>query len=186
MLLSACANEPVIDDCPKVPEVIAAPVAPLPVPAPVPATVCTSPVDTVGDKKVEAAKRELAIANRWHQDKSYRQAYEVYERVLAHPVNPLVHAYALTGMIVLRLDRDSDYYDRPAARVALDVLRQRVGDTAGSEYGPEARLLQFVAESAYFSDLGKDQLVLKNSQLQNELEQRDEAIKRLRELTIGN
>ena len=50
----------------------------------------------------------------------------------------------------------------------------------------EARLLRLTASLLVKADVNKDQVMLENSQLLDELAQRDEAIKRLRELTLAN
>ena len=85
----------------------------------------------------------------------------------------------------MRLDRENPAYSREAAQTAIYVLDQLVQQALTGEASNEARLLWFSAELMITSDVSKDQVMAENVQLNKELAQREEAIQRLRELTLG-
>jgi tetratricopeptide (TPR) repeat protein len=137
------------------------------------------------DLATESVLRKLALANEWHTAKQYQSAFEAYESALAEHSSLLSDAYALWGIIALRLDRENPAYSREAAQTAIYVLDQRVQQALTGEASNEARLLWFSAELMITSDVSKDQVMAENVQLNKELAQREEAIQRLRELTLG-
>ena len=94
--------------------------------------------------------------------------------------------YSNFGIIALRLDRDNPDYSREAAQTAIYVLDQRAKDALKTEAASEARLLWFSAQIMVEADVSKDKVVAENRELEAELAQRDEAIKRMRELTLGD
>ncbi len=137
------------------------------------------------DLASEAAVRKLSLGNEWHGEGRYQAAFDAYEAVLAEHASLLTDAYALWGMVALRLDRDNPDYSRDAAQTVAYVLDQRVGDAINSEAAAEARLLWFAVKIMIEADADKDKVMVENRKLEGELEQRDEAIQRLRELTVG-
>ena len=173
LLLASCAGqtstaqpEPVIEQQPE-PVIVQ--------------TVCEPEIDLV----TEAAKRKLALANEWHRERRYEAAFEAYESVLAEHASLLADAYALWGIVAIRLDRDNPDYDREAARTAIYVLEQRTQAALQSEAKNEAQLLLFSTKVMIDADVSKDGVVAENRKLREELAQREEAIKRLKELTLG-
>ncbi|MGB5325689.1 MAG: hypothetical protein WBN40_09740 [Pseudomonadales bacterium] len=153
-------------------------VAAAPPPRPV---VCEPEIDLA----TEAALRKLNLGNEWHREGRYEAAFEAYEAVLAEHASLLADAYALWGIIALRLDRDNPGYSRDAAQTVHYVLDQRAAEAVQGEATEEARLLWYSAKVMIDADASKDRVVEENRKLQSELEQRDEAIARLRELTVG-
>ena len=137
------------------------------------------------DLATESVLRKLALANEWHKAKQYQSAFEAYESALAEHSSLLSDAYALWGIIALRLDRENSAYSREAAQTAIYVLDQRVKQALTGEASNEARLLWFSAALMITADVSKDQVMAENIQLNKELAQREEAIQRLRELTLG-
>ena len=94
-------------------------------------------------------------------------------------------AYALWGIIAVRLDRDNPNYSRESARTVSYVLDQRIRDGLPGEATAEAQLLKFSVDMMLAADVSKDNVVAENRKLEEELGQREEAIQRLRELTVG-
>ena len=137
------------------------------------------------DLATESALRKLSLANEWHTAKQYQSAFEAYESALAEHSSLLSDAYALWGIIALRLDRENPAYSREAAQTAIYVLDQRAQQALTGEASNEARLLWFSAKLMIAADVSKDQVMADNVQLNKELAQREEAIQRLRELTLG-
>ena len=137
------------------------------------------------DLATESALRKLSLANEWHSAKQYQSAFEAYESALAEHSSLLSDAYALWGIIALRLDRENPAYSREAAQTAIYVLDQRAQQALTGEASNEARLLWFSAKLMIAADVSKDQVMADNVQLNKELAQREEAIQRLRELTLG-
>lgn len=137
------------------------------------------------DSATEAAVRKLILGNEWHKEGRYGVALEAYESVLVEHASLLADAYALWGIMALRLDRNNPDYDRDKASTVSYVLNQRIRDALQGEAIAEARLLWFSAEAMLVADVSKDAVVVENRRLQEELAQREEAIQRLRELTVG-
>lgn len=137
------------------------------------------------DLATESSLRKLALANEWHSALQYQSAFEAYEAVLAEHSSLLSDAYALWGIIALRLDRENPDYNREAAQTAIYVLDQRAQQALTGEAANEARLLWFSTQLMIAADVSKDQVMSENIQLNKELAQREEAIQRLRELTLG-
>ena len=137
------------------------------------------------DLATESALRKLSLANEWHNAKQYQSAFEAYESALAEHSSLLSDAYALWGIIALRLDRENPAYSREAAQTAIYVLDQRAQQALVGEAANEARLLWFSAKLMIAADVSKDLVMAENIQLNKELAQREEAIQRLRELTLG-
>ncbi len=160
--------------------VIVEPVAPQVCPEPEPQA-CV-PVVNVAE---QAALQKLALANEWHDTKRYVSAFEAYEAVLAENVSPMVDAYALFGLVAMRLDRNSSTYDRESAGLTMHVLRQRAAGAKGTEASELAQLLMFSARAMVAADIDKDNVIVENRALRSELEQREDALKRLREVTLG-
>ncbi|NNC54518.1 MAG: hypothetical protein HKO07_02215, partial [Pseudomonadales bacterium] len=72
-------------------------------PASQPAPACEPEIDLA----TEAALRKLSLGNEWHREGRYDAAFEAYEAVLAEHASLLADAYALWGIISVRLDRDN-------------------------------------------------------------------------------
>ena len=138
------------------------------------------------DAALTTAINQLILAHQMHEQGDYAAALEVYEAVLVDKVSPLSDAYALLGLIALGLDRDNPSYSRETASNTLHVFHQRIDQAAMTDVANQARLLRLTASLLVKADVNKDQVMLENSQLLDELAQRDEAIKRLRELTLAN
>ena len=132
------------------------------------------------------AINQLILAHQMHEQGDYAAALEIYEAVLVDEASVLSDAYALLGLIALGLDRDNPAYSRETASNTLHVFHQRIDQAAMTDVANEARLLRLTASLLVKADVNKDQVMLENSQLLDELAQRDEAIKRLRELTLAN
>lgn len=132
------------------------------------------------------AINQLILAHQMHEQGDYAAALEIYEAVLVDKASVLSDAYALLGLIALGLDRDNPAYSRETASNTLHVFHQRIDQAAMTDVANEARLLRLTASLLVKADVNKDQVMLENSQLLDELAQRDEAIKRLRELTLAN
>ena len=132
------------------------------------------------------AINQLILAHQMHEQGDYAAALEIYEAVLVAKASVLSDAYALLGLIALGLDRDNPAYSRETASNTLHVFHQRIDQAAMTDVANEARLLRLTASLLVKADVNKDQVMLENSQLLDELAQRDEAIKRLRELTLAN
>lgn len=137
------------------------------------------------DLATEAAVRKLVLGNEWHKEGRYSAALEAYEAVLVEHASLLADAYALWGIIALHLDRDNPAYDRDRARTVSYVLNQRASKALKDEAAAEARLLWFSAQTMLVADVSKDNVVSENRNLRKELAEREEAIQRLRELTVG-
>ena len=136
--------------------------------------------------RLTRAINQLILAHQRHEEGNYAAALEIYESVLVDKASLLSDAYALLGLIALGLDRDNPGYSRETASNTLHVFHQRIDEAAKTDVANEARLLRLVASLLLKNDVNKDQVMLENSQLLDELAQRDEAIKRLRELTLAN
>ena len=132
------------------------------------------------------AINQLILAHQMHEQGDYAAALEIYETVLVDKASVLSDAYALLGLIALGLDRDNPAYSRETASNTLHVFHQRIDQAAMTDVANEARLLRLIASLLVKADVNKDQVMLENAQLLGELAQRDEAIKRLRELTLAN
>lgn len=132
------------------------------------------------------AINQLILAHQRHEQGNYAAALQIYEAVLVDKASLLSDAYALLGLIALGLDRDNPAYSRETASNTLHVFHQRIDQAAMTDAANEARLLRLTASLLLKADVNKDQVMLENSQLLDELAQRDEAIKRLRELTLAN
>tara|TARA_S200000501_G_scaffold376702_1_gene432465 strand:+ start:27380 stop:27955 length:576 start_codon:yes stop_codon:yes gene_type:complete len=130
--------------------------------------------------------KQLVLAHQKHEEGNYAAALELYEAVLVDKASLLSDAYALLGLIAMGLDRDNPAYSRERASNTLHVFHQRIEQAAKTDVANEARLLRLTASLLLKADVNKDQVMLENSQLLDELAQRDEAIKRLRELTLAN
>lgn len=137
------------------------------------------------DLATEAAVRKLVLGNDWHREGRYSAALEAYESVLVEQASLLADAYALWGIIALRLDRENPDYDRENAKTVSYVLDQRIRNAKVDEARAEARLLWFSVQTMLVADVSKDNVVTENLRLRKELAQREEAIQRLRELTVG-
>ena len=138
------------------------------------------------DKALTIAINQLILAHQMHEQGDYAAALEIYEEVLVDKASVLSDAYALLGLIALGLDRDNPAYSRETASNTLHVFHQRIDQATMTDVANEARLLRLIASLLVKADVNKDQVMLENSQLLDELAQRDEAIKRLRELTLAN
>ena len=138
------------------------------------------------DSALTTAINQLILAHQMHEQGDYATALEIYEAVLVDKASVLSDAYALLGLIALGLDRDNPAYSRETASNTLHVFHQRIDQAAMTDVANEARLLRLTASLLVKADVNKDQVMLENSQLLDELAQRDEAIKRLRELTLAN
>ena len=143
--------------------------------------ICLPDVDLVE----EAALRKLALANEWHNDKKYDSAFEAYEAVLAENASPLTDAYALFGLVSMRLDRNSESYGRETALMTMHVLEQRAEEALNGDAADVARLLLFSARTMIAADIDKDNVAAENRRLREENAQHEEALKRLREVTLG-
>ena len=178
-LLTACASTP-LEYSPRSADHRAHSASPSTAIAPSPMA-CEPDIDLA----TESVLRKLALANEWHTAKQYHSAFEAYESALAEHSSLLSDAYALWGIIALRLDRENPAYSREAAQTAIYVLDQRAQQALTGEASNEARLLWFSAELMIAADVSKDQVMAENIQLNKELAQREDAIQRLRELTLG-
>ena len=178
-LLTACASTP-LEYSPRSADHRAHSASPSTAIAPSPMA-CEPDIDLA----TESVLRKLALANEWHTAKQYQSAFEAYESALAEHSSLLSDAYALWGIIALRLDRENPAYSREAAQTAIYVLDQRAQQALTGEASNEARLLWFSAELMIAADVSKDQVMAENIQLNKELAQREDAIQRLRELTLG-
>ena len=178
-LLTACASTP-LEYSPRSADHRAHSASPSTAIAPSPMA-CEPDIDLA----TESVLRKLALANEWHTAKQYQSAFEAYESALAEHSSLLSDAYALWGIIALRLDRENPAYNREAAQTAIYVLDQRAQQALTGEASNEARLLWFSAELMIAADVSKDQVMAENIQLNKELAQREDAIQRLRELTLG-
>lgn len=153
--------------------------------APAPAAVAAADCEPEIDLLTEAAMRKLQLGNEWHLEKRYKVSLEAYEAVLAEHASLLADAYALSGILALRLDRANPDYSRESAQTVSQVLQQRIEAALQGEAAQEARLLWFAAQIMLEADVSKDKVVADNRYLRSELAQRDEALQRLRELTVG-
>ncbi len=166
--------------------------APVPV---VPTPVCEPEIvikerEVVVDRLGEDVKRKLAMAMEAHRSRYYDVSRESYESVLADGAGLQSDSFALWGLITLFLDRDYSEYSRDNAETVLAVLDHKLqkatepaaGDVRATE---EARLLLAAMKVLFDADVAKDGVVAENRRLRSELANRDEAISRLRELTVG-
>ena len=144
----------------------------------------TSSGDLSKNQKKSMYKRLLS-ANNFHGSKQYNQSYEIYESILADQENLLANIYALWGIIALNIDRNNPKYDRGMAIVSLDVMERRIKGSNQFKLIYEAKLLKYSAELMIKADLSKDNVIEENKVLIAEITQRDEAIKRLRDLSLG-
>ena len=145
-------------------------------------------VNSVGDLSKKQKKNlidDLTSANNFHQSKQYNEAHDIYESILVDQENMLANIYALWGIIALKVDRDNPDYDRAIANVSLDVMEERINKIEHYVLAHEARLLKYSAEFMIKADLSKDEVIEENKTLITEIAQRDEAIKRLRDLSLG-
>ena len=138
-----------------------------------------------GSAVSEAARQQLLAASTQYRQSQYASALAQYEAIVAQQHDVLSDAYALWGVIILRLDRENPAYDRRAAEAAAHVLQQRLESIPSSGAGGESSLLLSAAQLLLEADIAKDQVVLENRRLREELAQHEEALKRLRELTLG-
>lgn len=189
-LLTACASTaspPVVEKAAIQTE---SPYSPTATPGALAAEIAAAPIpeadcETEPDLSLEAVQRKLALGNDWHKEKRYQVALEAYESVLVDHASLITDAYALWGIIALRLDRDNPDYDRETARTVAYVLEQRASDALKSDAAATAQLLWFSAKVMLDADVSKDNVVNENRQLRGELAKREEAIQKLRELTVG-
>ena len=145
-----------------------------------------APSSADSNEGLATAINQLILAYQKHEQGNYAVVLEIYEAVLVDRASLLIDAYALLGLIALGLDRDNPAYSRETASNTLHVFHQRIDQAAKTDVANEARLLCLTASLLLKADVNKDQVMLENSQLLDELAQRDEAIKRLRELTLAN
>ena len=64
-------------------------------------------------------------------------------------------------------------------------MEKRINKIVHNVFAHEARLLKYSAELMIKADLSKDEVIEENKTLIAEIAQRDEAIKRLRDLSLG-
>ena len=81
--------------------------------------------DELGERE-QLIFNQLALAIDWHAEGRYSSAMEAYEAVLADDFSIKSNAYALWGIISLRLDRNNQDYDRDAAALVFNVLQKRL------------------------------------------------------------
>ncbi len=143
------------------------------------------PEKLVVDIKANDALKQLAMGNQWHKEYDFTAAFEAYENVLSQRASFLTDAYALWGLVTLYLDRANPDYSRDKAEDAVYVLEKRIQSALSGDGAAEAEVLWFSAQAMIKADRGKDRVVDENQRLRKELAQRDEAIQRLREVTVG-
>lgn len=115
----------------------------------------------------------------------YPAARSVYESVLAQQYGLQVDALALWGLVNLAIDRNNPDYSREDAATIQSALSGRLSIAADDPLQQEARLVLASIKTLLIADRGKDTVVEENVLLKKELENREEAIDRLRELTVG-
>ena len=142
--MTACASAP---PPPPPPEVIAAP-EPAPIIEPI---ACEPEIDLA----TEAAVRKLKLANEWHKELRYESAFEAYEAVLAEHASLLSDAYALWGIISIRLDRDNPGYSSDGALTAIDVLDQSTQLAIVCHASNESRVVWLSAQIRIKADVRK-------------------------------
>ena len=112
-------------------------------------------------------------------------AKELYEEILANQYGLHVDALALWGLANLALDRENPDYSREDAATVEKALSGRLSMSQDDPLQHEARLVLSTVKSLLIADRGKDTVVEENRLLRGELANREEAIDRLRELTVG-
>ena len=177
-IATACASQP-----------------PQPEPAVIPEPVCEPEVvvqekEVIVDRLPGETKRKLTTAMEAHRGDYFELSRESYESVLADGAGLQSDAFALWGMVTLFLDRDYSEYSRDNAKTVLSVMEHKL--TKASEVPEndirateEARLLLTAMKVLFAADIAKDDVVAENKKLRSELANRDQAISRLRELTVG-
>ena len=108
------------------------------------------------------------------------QYFQRYQRIEKSEVADIEAGIAIAYLSILP---DSPIYDRDAAREAYPPLRDRI--TGEMELHSDVRLMQTSLDAFIAMYAQIDQLKGTNSSLRVELEKREQAIKRLRDLTLG-
>jgi len=138
------------------------------------------------------ATRDLSIGFTAFKVGDFDLARKAFEAVLAEENGLQSDSFALWGMINLFLDRSYKQYSRDEAKTVLSVFKQKldqaiyesaaIGRSAPIE---EARLLSNAMDVLFKADESKDNVVAENQRLREELANKEQALKRLRELTVG-
>ena len=147
-------------------------------------------LEVIVDRLPKESKRKLTMAMEAHRGDYHTLARESYESVLADASGLQSDSFALWGLVNLFLDRDYADYNRDSAKTVLSVLEQKLEDASQVPVKEvrateEARLLLTAMKVLFDADVSKDKVVAENGRLRRELANREEAISRLRELTVG-
>lgn len=146
--------------------------------------------EVIIDRLPQETKRKLKTAMEAYKAQYFDLSRASYEDVLADAAGLQSDAFALWGMVTLFLDRDYKEYSRDNAKTVMAVMQHKlnkasevpVKDVRATE---EARLLLAAMKVLFDADIAKDNVVAENRRLREELANRDQAISRLRELTVG-
>lgn len=153
-----------------------------------PPPVCVPKEDPEQVQKAEAL-RKLALGQSWHAERRYDVAMRAYESSLAENASPLSDVYALWGMLNLLVDRDNPDYSRDRAQQAYYVIESRVArlkQINDAESSAEADMIMRSAQKLLDADQSKDIVVNQNKRLAAELAKKEEALEKLKALTLGN
>jgi tetratricopeptide (TPR) repeat protein len=125
---------------------------------------------------------ELVEANALYEEKKYPEAVQAYEHVLVVSDVPEFTIQALIGLAKLRLMNETGLVDVEVANMVMQELERRLNDAELlEEYYTEVSLLNSIlGYERSIRQLRKD-----NRELREELGRKDEAIKSLKELTVG-
>lgn len=110
-------------------------------------------------------------------------ALRAYERVLGRADAPREQVRALIGIAMLRLLPSSTVHDDEASALVLDELQRRIRERGlEQEFFGDIELLRRLAAQ----DGEQRALRAENARLHRELKQKDDVIRQLRALTVGN
>jgi tetratricopeptide (TPR) repeat protein len=140
------------------------------------------PVEDDSDDESQVVLEELVEANKYYSEKRYEEAMQAYENVLVVSDAPKSNIESLIGLAKLRLMAESGLADVELADMVMKELDRRLGKAGLQDvYYAEMALLNSILDyEKTIKTLRTDK-----SYLERELARKEEAIRRLKELTVG-
>jgi len=117
------------------------------------------------------------------EDDQYLEALQYFQRYQRIEKSPRANVEARIAIAYLSILPDSPIYDRVAARESYSALRPRI--TRSMELHDKVLLMKGSLDVFLELDEQVERLKESNSSLRSELDKREEALKRLRDLTLG-
>ncbi len=116
-------------------------------------------------------------------ERAYVEALQYFQRYLRIEKSELAAVESGIAIAYLSMLPESPIFDRDAARDSYSALRPRISDDM--KLHTEVALMKSSLDSFLDMHTQVDRLIQANAGLRVELEKREDAIKRLRDLTLG-